>query len=691
MNYRFTRMALHVGLGLAALFSGGVALAQSDAILSQQRASVVSDRAQLSAVSHASPRAGLAQLLNRRGVDRETMDSIVETSRYTDKSGRAFGRFEQRIDGLRVHGAYAKVAQDRQGVLLQVIERFAPVGGGITRPTIGDGDALGVAVALNFGMSVGRPEFVRRDGAASTFAKTDFFYSAPTVERVLIARGPGALEEGFLVENWSQEGNLLYHTLVDGRGRVVENELRTAEDSYNVFPDHPGNSNQTVTAGPGGGNIESPSGWLAGAQTTVSIQGNNVHAYLDRDNNGAPDGGGTTVSDGNFLTSANLSQTPTTAQNQAVAVQNLFYLNNVIHDTLYGHGFTEATGNFQNNNFGNGGRGNDAVNAEAQDGGGTNNANFSTPNDGSPGRMQMYLWTYTNPNRDGDLDSDIVWHEYGHGLTWRMIGSMSGSISGAIGEGMSDVLAILRNNEDRVGEYSTNDPDGIRSAPYTNYGRTLGDFTGQSVHFDGEIYAATIWYLKGLYENDGLSADNLLGDLVGGMNFTPSGPTYPDMRDGILAHVDTVEGDCRVWEAFAAFGIGEGSSIRVKGGGPFGGGRVTVTESFAVPSACSGSPPPPPPPSGDATLTAFSGSSALQGKKRWRATVTASVDVEGAIVDIDWTDGSSTSCTVSGGSCTSSISLRNNTDNVTATVVSINGASVQAATGVSPSVVIARP
>ena len=33
------------------------------------------------------------------------------------------------------------------------------------------------------------------------------------------------------------------------------------------------------------------------------------------------------------------------------------------------------------------------------------------------------------------LDADIVFHEYGHGLTWRMIGGMSGPLAGAIGEG----------------------------------------------------------------------------------------------------------------------------------------------------------------------------------------------------------------------------------------------------------------
>ena len=81
------------------------------------------------------------------------------------------------------------------------------------------------------------------------------------------------------------------------------------------------------------------------------------------------------------------------AANKNVAAQNLFYLNNVIHDELYKHGFTEAAGNFQENNFGRGGRGKDLVNAEAQDGEGTDNANFATPKDGQNPRMQMYLWT----------------------------------------------------------------------------------------------------------------------------------------------------------------------------------------------------------------------------------------------------------------------------------------------------------
>ena len=64
-------------------------------------------------------------------------------------------------------------------------------------------------------------------------------------------------------------------------------------------------------------------------------------------------------------------------------VTNLFYGCNTFHDIYYRYGFDEASGNFQVSNYGRGGVGGDDVRCEAQDGSGTNNANFSTPaNDG---------------------------------------------------------------------------------------------------------------------------------------------------------------------------------------------------------------------------------------------------------------------------------------------------------------------
>ena len=64
----------------------------------------------------------------------------------------------------------------------------------------------------------------------------------------------------------------------------------------------------------------------------------------------------------------NLEKQPSTYIDAAIV--NLFYWNNIIHDLFYVYGFTESAGNFQINNFGKGGKGNDAVIANAQDGSG---------------------------------------------------------------------------------------------------------------------------------------------------------------------------------------------------------------------------------------------------------------------------------------------------------------------------------
>jgi hypothetical protein len=660
-----------------ALVAGGVA---AGGPLNLDESGVYANRADLARATRSTAQASVAEFLSAKGKT-GAAGALVETAAFKGKDGVNFARFEQRVGGLRIYGSYVKAAFGKNGELIQVIERTADASAPVGAAGIDEAAALRIAVTSNFGSQV-TPFAGRVDGAVTTFAKTPFFHRGPTVERVIIA--DAGLAEGFLVETWSASDNKLYHTLVNGRGDVVSNELRTNDDSYNVFADHPGVTPQGVVSGPGAGNAQSPSGWLSGTQSTILIQGNNVRAYLDRDNNNAPDAGGSSVTDGNFLTAANLANAPTTTQNQAVAVQNLFWLNNIIHDELYRHGFNEAVGNFQENNFGLGGAGSDSVDAEAQDGGGTNNANFSTPSDGSNPRMQMYLWNLTTPNRDGDLDSDIVWHEYGHGLTWRSIGSMSGNVPGAIGEGMGDVLAILQNDEDRVGEYSTDDPDGIRSSRYSVHQDTIGDFNStRGVHRNGEIIAATIWDMWQGYQAAGKSLDNIMTDIVSGMNFIPAAPTYFQMRDGFLAQAPA-DRDCLIWEAFAARGMGEGGSMNSSGS--------SIVESFSVPAACGGTG------GGGPRLTNLTGVGTNTSSARWRATMTATVDngagtpQSGVIVNITTSTGAAGSCTTgTSGTCSASLSnLRRSTvASVTFNVTGLNG--VAGASGTPRSVVVNRP
>ena len=665
----------------------------------------------LAVVGRASPPdTAVSSYLRGRGRSEAVIASLRASVGVAKASGITHLRLQQEVDGVPVYGAYLKAAVNAHGELEHVVDKLADVSSPV--PSRVDGQA-----ALRTALAQLHPG----QGGA-------YFHEAPSVSAVVIPMSDGTLARGWLVETWAARTNQLDHTLVGADGRILNIERRTAKDSYNVYQVDPSKGPQTIVQGPAAGAAQpSPLGWLGtGTQLTTQISGNNAQAYLDADSNNQVDKGGSGVTTGAFLTASNLTQAPTTTANKAVAVQNLFYLNNVIHDTLYRHGFDEAAGNFQADNFGKGGKGGDPVQAEAQDGGGTDNANFATPADGRPPRMQMYLWTgagashqvrITDPtpvtypamgaaygaaltttglsggvivavpvdgctaissslagkialidrgtcefstkslnaqkagaiaaiiadNRaepiftlaagtdarrvkipsvmisqadgaalkatasptatlsqlpvqplqvDGTLDSDVVFHEYCHGLTWRMIGGMDGPLAGAIGEGMSDGCALMMNNDDVMAEYAGSNPSGIRRYRYAGYPLKYSDVTGAEPHDDGEIYAAIVWRMKELFDrayHGDVGTPALFRYLVDGMNYTPSTPAYEDMRDGILAAVSNAGGanaaadSCRVWNAFAQFGVGVGAQGVVTSAT-----TVQITSSTALPASCTG-------------------------------------------------------------------------------------------------------
>lgn len=172
---------------------------------------------------------------------------------------------------------------------------------------------------------------------------------------------------------------------------------------YRVFPfpfENPDQTPHVLVSDPHNA-LASPFGWhdtngVAGAEFS-DTRGNNVVAQDDLDGNNSggtrPTGVGTNplVFDIPF----NPAGEPEVGTNLFAAVVNLFYWNNIMHDVTYQYGFNEAAGNFQTNNYGRGGAGNDQVAADALDAlqaGSNNNANFGTPPDGSAPRMQMFRW-----------------------------------------------------------------------------------------------------------------------------------------------------------------------------------------------------------------------------------------------------------------------------------------------------------
>tara|TARA_R110002020_G_scaffold475970_1_gene715105 strand:- start:17789 stop:20461 length:2673 start_codon:yes stop_codon:yes gene_type:complete len=186
--------------------------------------------------------------------------------------------------------------------------------------------------------------------------------------------------------------------------KSVANAVFSGE-SYRVFPlpyINPDEANRELLFEPQN-STSSPFGWhdtngAEGAEYTIT-RGNNVWAYEDTDGSGGAEGTSPNgTADLTFDFPLELNNTP--SNYLKAATTNLFYVNNMIHDIVYFYGFDEASGNFQSNNYNNGGIGNDFVKAVSQDGSSLNNASFATPPEGRNPQMRMYLWSPVGPPGD---------------------------------------------------------------------------------------------------------------------------------------------------------------------------------------------------------------------------------------------------------------------------------------------------
>ena len=375
--------------------------------------------------------------------------------------------------------------------------------------------------------------------------------------------------------------------------------------SYRVFPlvlESPNDGGRKLMHNPADA-LASPWGWHdtdgeAGVEWRIT-QGNNTHAYVDYTGVGntalppleAQGGQGM-----EFDFELDFSRPP--HMNRDAAITNLFYWNNVIHDVLYRQGFTERAGNFQVNNYGRGGKGEDPVQAEAQDHGGANNANFATPPDGQSPRMQMYLWP-NGPRRqliDGDFDAGVIIHEYMHGVSNRLTGGPKKTDclrqhDEREGEGWSDFHAIAmtvlpgeKGETPRgMGTYVLGQENrqaaGIRPTPYST-SETINPSTYDTIktaaepHGVGYVWATMLWevywnlvdkhgFNPNPYESWQTGGNNLAMQLVmDGMKFQPCEPGFVDARDAILAADKALtDGDnqCEIWKGFAERGLGYGA------------------------------------------------------------------------------------------------------------------------------------
>ena len=405
-----------------------------------------------------------------------------------------------------------------------------------------------------------------------------------------------------------------------GAPDVAEIAAMPGTSGYRVFDvpvESPNHGPRSLVVDPGDA-VASPFGWhdingLVGAEHTIT-RGNNVFAYEDVDDNDqpgySPDGG----AELNFDHPLDLGQQPLASQDASIT--NLFFWSNTMHDVWYQYGFDEQSGNFQETNYGGVGAGSDGVFAEAQDGGGSDNANFASPPDGQNGRMQMYNWTSgPAPDRDGCYDNGVIAHEYGHGISIRLTGGASNSdcLGNAeqMGEGWSDWLGLMltippgaQGADIRgIGTFASGEPtngDGIRPEPYsTDFG--VNDYTYASTndgslaepHGIGFVWCTMLWDMTwALIDQYGFDPDVYHGTggnniamqlVIEAMKLQPCSPGFVDGRDAILAADELLyEGanKCLLWQAFATRGLGysadQGSSNS----------RSDQVEAFDIPNTC---------------------------------------------------------------------------------------------------------
>jgi extracellular elastinolytic metalloproteinase len=421
-----------------------------------------------------------------------------------------------------------------------------------------------------------------------------------------------------------------YLHVIDARtGRVLFRKSLTDDANGKVFgywPGAPLGGTQHVV------DFTAP-GWLPAARVH-RLQGNNTHVYTDvNDDNipqsseevsaasdhswnfpfqafNTPAGGPPCVPQ--FRCSWNPDQANSWRANRRQNATQVFYYVNNFHDHLASApiGFTAAAGNFQQQNPAGQGLGGDAVQAQPDDGanldsglpdgGHVDNANMSTPPDGTPPIMQMYLFHQPlTGNLDpflasnGGDEADVVYHEYTHGLSNRLVvdangvSTLNGPQPGAMGEAWSDWYAMdFLNNlgfqpdpqgagDVLVGRYVSENANLIRTQPLDcpvgaaasrcpgtpdvgSGGYTYGDFgriIGQpEVHADGEIWGETLWDLR---KQLGSSlTENLV---TRAMELSPANPSFLDMRNAILQADQVVNGGNAhdtIWQVFAHRGMG---------------------------------------------------------------------------------------------------------------------------------------
>ncbi len=587
------------------------------------------------------------------GLDETQIGELETTADYTNPNGiLSFVHLVQKISGIPVFQGEVKAGFTKRGEMFRVINKLAPFLDYQTlKADFGDVNNAVISAAKSIGITATEND-LKKTGASENDLKITFgrgqFSDETTAEKIYFPFHNGTARAAWRILLWTKTD--AFYVIVDAQdGTVLRSESitenQTLPATFNVYgnttslmqtadspapctpgcndpnncPQAPVIARQNFTlVGNESPNSFNNIGWIPDDGLPVRTpanpnitDGNNCEVGLDRDGTNGVDPDGHAV--GNPFRIFNFNYNPAPGnpppgdnplslvqqlvpptEFQKGVITNGFYLVNRWHDEMYKLGFTEQARNFQHFNFGRGGTEGDRISFEIQDSSGTNSANFSTPTDGGRGRMQMFIWTGSTPQRDGALDSTVVVHEVTHGLSSRLHNGL-GNQGGMMGEGWSDFYASALLSEpadDLCGTYPTgsyvsyqitptftaNHYYGVRRFPTARInclgsnGRphnpltfrhinadcdaTIGTTTTaiisafprnpvvatsgncSQVHNGGEIWTQSLWEVRGLLiEQHGAVEGNrrVLQYVTDGMKLAPSNPNMLQERDAIIA------------------------------------------------------------------------------------------------------------------------------------------------------------
>ena len=546
------------------------------------------------------------------GLSSAQVDTLVLRNSYTDIAGTTHLSFVQQVGGVNVFGNGLKAHVAKDGSLVQIDgSPLSSLPSSVGAPGITAESARDKAVADVFGASkssVAKTAIAANRQTTFTNGDQASLVLFQTLAGPRLAWQTVTMTEGFI------------HVIDAATGRTLFRQSIKANDSATTWENYP-------SAAKGGTakkvNLNT-NDWLP--NNSPRLAGNVAHVYLDVNDNNVADPNEEIPPSGNksFVYPFQQFNGPSCVPVQGVCswdpevpfswqtnskqdATQLFWFLGTYHDHLAASpiGFTRTAGNFEAVDG-------DAVQGEAEDGANTagglpdanhiDNANMSTPPDGTPPRMQMYLWHQpgtTFPDQEpfiagnGGDEADIVYHEYTHGLSNRLVvdangvSTLGGIQAGSMGEAWSDFYAsdFLVNQ----GLFKdTNAPGDVLIGPYVTAGSTIrnqgadcpvgstsaacpgapgagpggftyGDFGhifagGPEVHNDGEIWLETLWDLR-----SALGSKTTESLVTRAMELSPSNPSYLDERNSILTADLVVNGgknQKKIWQVFAGRGMG---------------------------------------------------------------------------------------------------------------------------------------